>query len=181
MKRFLIASLFCLIPFTAKADGSLSGLTDFVANQLSSTLPRIFDSVDSSLRSCVDKEDYQTIVDSGAAFYYSSFLNPVNLLGYAAAYDPQKHDVLINAFFDGNQIILQELIHHEVQHLKDYARLKEKGYNPETITTDLDKTSQMMLGAILEARAYIEQAVFAYSKREDLLNKVKDLDKNARN
>lgn len=58
------------------------------------------------------------------------------------------------------------LIHHEVQHVLDTQKLKEAGYSAtdqgHVGTLTLDNTSQGLLQAVLEARAYGEQIAFAY-------------------
>lgn len=182
MKKFLFAFFICLAPFTAKAD-FLSELVDFASKQATSAIPRLFDTVDTSLRPYIDKEDYQTILDSGASLYYLGTLDIKNLLGYTAAYEPQGHNIFINPYVNETnnlnsketKALMQGLIHHEVRHLKDFYVLKENNYNPQTIMTDLDKTSQMLFGAIIEARAYIEQAVFFYDKTKELAETEKKL------
>lgn len=177
MKRFLIALLLCIISFGAKAD-FLSDTADFASSQITSIIPRIFHSVDSSLRSYVDEDDYQIIVDNGVALYYTNWFSLTNLSGYNAAYDPEEDSIRVNTILSigSSKSLMKGLIHHEVQHLKDFVTLKEEGYNTNSIMTDLDKTSQMLLGGILEARAYTEQTAYLYIKGEEFRENIESLE-----
>ena len=177
MRKFLLILSFCLMPFGANAYGILD-LPELALTQITSAIARNSGSVDEMLRSYADADDYQAILDAGAGFYYTSIFNPYNKTGYSAAYNPKEHDIQINVNYLGEtKALLQGMIHHEVQHLKDFVILKENGYDTENLIGNLDKTSQMLFGGILEARAYTEQTVYFYNKKENLFKEMEKLKK----
>lgn len=66
---------------------------------------------------------------------------------------------------------LSALVHHEIQHSMDYKTLGNAGYSLTKLDAGvtaggnvMDMVSKSILSSVLEARAYSEQAVFAYKQ-----------------
>ncbi|NLE65535.1 MAG: hypothetical protein GX606_06440 [Elusimicrobia bacterium] len=96
--------------------------------------------------------------------------------GYDAQYVAIANGIGIgeHAFSKYSPQTLSVLVHHEIHHAKDYQALRENGYSLTQLDSGiaaggnvLDLASKSVLTACLEARAYGEQAVFAYRQMKD--------------
>ena len=136
MKRFLIALFICSAPFSAKATllGDFYELfekdTEVMENALQEKEePRVlfYDGnrlvrIDSKLREFVDPNDFDYMKENGEGFYKAPADG--NTLGY---YSPSKNIIaLIDKVLSCEKVDVQETIHHEVQHQKDYMTLKKE-------------------------------------------------------
>lgn len=191
MKRFLIALFICLMAFGVRAKedtplalqiaASLAGSVGDLISHPVSIVARNFDTVDPLLASYIDKNDYQVIQDNDSAFYYLSskdlIIHTVKQDGqnYSAMYDPEHNRITIDPGL-ADQTITQILVHHEVQHMKDFTILNNAGYDIENIESDMDAFSYRMLHAIAEGRAYAETAAFTYGKMDALYKNMKNLE-----
>ena len=189
MKRLFLLILFCTTPCLAHATlgedifytwegvkASVSNawtwtgyggrrLVEKVANAADSIQSSVIGvpSIDEKLLPYVSGADFQAILDNNVDF----IINGGGLAGYQGG----TNNIQVSSeFFKYSPEYGQALIHHEVQHLKDAMTLKEVGFSAtdqgHVGTLTLDQTSQGALQAVLEARAYGEEIVFAYNNKE---------------
>ena len=191
MKRFLIALLSCLVPFSARAnllwdiyDAIFGGDSEVTVNVVQETevkeeepkslveislLEKGFTRIDEELRDYIDPDDFEYVKQHAEGFYKGQ------TRGEAAYRSSSNAIVLSSVSF--NKADTQGTIHHEVSHLKDFMILKENNYDTTIILPSLDKTSRALFGGITEARAYTEEIEFLYKKKNELYEKMEQLEK----
>ncbi|MBE6449445.1 MAG: hypothetical protein E7013_01935 [Alphaproteobacteria bacterium] len=141
-----------------------------------SSIYRGFSALGSGMKQGMDKSLIQYIPKDDLAFMkennvhlYSS--DRTTLAGHQTALNA----IVINpkSFKElNNNAACETYAHHEVQHARDIKKLEKNGFSATDLghggsgISGLDRSSQLLLQGVLEARAYSEQMGFIYDKKQ---------------